>query len=319
MVEQLLDPACTGIAGVASIARRAFDGDFAAVLDANFFRNAHLDALADRDGHALGDLVGHAALDRVRHLLADGVGHLFVDHDGFHVANGVGHLLDTIFRHGSANGVRHFLDAGFFDHAAGGAAHIVDDLGAFLEVPAGAFAIVALAGGVNIGAAEVTGHRVRDLLLDDFLFHSADRIGDLLHLGLAHRAADGIVHLLDDGVGDFLANGVGDLFVHAFLDVGRHGNLLAHDVALPHLTAAGFRGAFADDLAARCGLVAGLAGARIEAAFAGNAFPVNALRAPHAVGLGDPFAALLLHGPRAANGLADGMDAILEAGLRLVR
>src|SRR5262249_23761109 len=151
------------------------------------------------------------------------------------------HLLAVGLAHGTADGVGHLLDAGLRDHAASRGADLAADLGAFLEGPAWAFAVVAAALLIDVGAADRPRRRVRDLLLDGFGHRTADGVGHLLldggafleaaaggvalmgdallvYVGAADLTGHRVGHLLHDGVGHLLADGVGHLLANLVLD-----------------------------------------------------------------------------------------------------
>jgi hypothetical protein len=334
-------------AAFAAIGRRAFAGNFTATLDTHFFRNADLHALANRRRHAFGYLVRHLDVNRVRNhlagrirnLLADrvalhpagrvrdflhalllyhrasGAGHALLHGDRDHAADGVRHLLDAFLAHRVADRVGNLLDAVLFHRPAGGVAVLGAYVGAFLELEAGAFAIMADAGAIYIRAADTADHRVRNLLLADFRHITANRIWHLLDAGFLYHARDVALHLLDYRVRHFLANRIRHLFHDAFLDVGRAGDLLANGLFMTDLAAADLSGSLADDFPASRGFVAGFAGAGVEAAFTGDFFPGHALLAGHAVLLGHPLAALAGYGLASGHRLADGPGAVLVARL----
>src|SRR5262249_45367305 len=120
----------------------------------------------------------------------------------------------------------------------------------------------------------------------------------------------------DGRAGDLLADRVGHLLVHALGDVGRAGDLLAHDVLFPHLAGADLRRAFTPHLLLLRG-AAGLAAAPVEAAVGAADLGADLL-AGLAVGLADPLAALLLDGLRRADRPGHLLHAFLVAGLDAV-
>src|SRR5262249_12735779 len=191
---------------------------------------------------------------------ADRVGHALLHRVGHHLAGLVGHLLDALFLDDLADRVGNLLDAGLLHHAAGRRDLVLLDERAALPAAARAFALVGAALLVNIGALLAAGHRVGDLLLDDFLHLLADRDGDLAaDLGAFLEAAagtvavigmalaidvgthDALVHrvgnLLDAGVGDLDGNLVGDLLHLGHLDPLGAGHHLAGFVRPPDLAA----------------------------------------------------------------------------------
>src|SRR5262249_16401118 len=190
-------------------------------------------------GHVFGDLNRNAAVNRVGLLHTFGVGHLAADGVLFHRAHGlwhlpglrglnhvtslVRHLLDMVLNNVPAHRVGNLLDTLLLHHAAGGVALNGLDLGAILPDSAGLGAGMALALGIDIGAADAARHGVRNLLLAHFTHHTLDRIRHLLvHHGTFLEVTAGtvafigialLVHISSPGrardrVGDLLDNGI---------------------------------------------------------------------------------------------------------------
>src|SRR5262249_41329007 len=243
-----------------------------------------------------------------------GVGHPLGHRLGDHAADGVGHLLDALLGHTAADGVGHLLDAVLLDHAAGGGADVAANLGAFLERPARAFAVVADALLIDVGAADRPAHRLRDLFFDDFRHRPADGVGHLLGAGFLDGAGHRAGHLLGHRVGDLAADGVGHLLANAVPDGGRAGHLFAHGADLPDLAAADLRRFFADRLSFRAGAAGRLAGAGVAGA-SGLLRPAHGLLAGLAILLGDPLADALVDRLAGGDLAADGLDTVLVARL----
>jgi hypothetical protein len=188
------------------------------------------------------------------------------------------------------------------------------DLGAFFKRGAWAAIIMSAAVAVHVGAANRPYNRVGDLLFADLGMHAGDRVRDLLDAGFLDDPRARARHLLDDGAGDFPANRVRDLFADTFPHVGGARNLLTDNPAAPNFAAASLRRILADDLSADRRLVAGLASARIEAAFSGTPFVTNVRLAGNAILLRDPFADLAFNRPAGLDRPADSPHTILVAG-----
>src|SRR5262249_11999463 len=149
-----------------------------------------------------------------------------------------------------------------------------------------------------------------------------------IDVGAASGTVHAIGHPFNNLVRNPLADGDGHLLTNGFLHVGRARDLLAHAAFLPNLAAADAIGLFAGALyplhlrlahTAAAGIEAAVAtlGAASRAAaaaartavrtavIAADALPAGPALARHAVLLGDPLAALLLHRLHGAARLAD--------------
>src|SRR5262249_33299132 len=238
-----------------------------------------------------------------------------------HLADPDGHLPDAVLGHGLVDRVGNLVNLRLAHHAGRGRGDVAANLSTFLEGATGAGLVVADALLIDVGAADLTADRVRNLLLDDLAHLTADCVGGLradrsaflerpagaflvvgnalvIDVGAADAALCRVGHLLDDRVRDLAADGVGHLLMDGFLHLPGAGDLLAPAVILPHPLAPHLARGILAAVAAIAGIAAlppaagRTAGAGVEADFTALLDAAHL----HRHVLVDPLAALVANG-----------------------